>query len=101
MRSWPLFPPAAARRHDEEERVALAPPSPALLEPPRKHVPAPACGEEEEDEDAGAAANYKARMLVPTRGSVGLFLAGLALFALVGTATGWWIQLDASVRNTI
>nr|CAB3495691.1 unnamed protein product [Digitaria exilis] len=36
-------------------------------------------------------------LLTPTRGAVvGLVLAGLALLALVGTATGWWIELDAS-----
>lgn len=92
MTSWRLFPPAATRRHHEEDWVALAPP-----EPPRKHLPAPACGEEEDD----GAASYKARVLVPTtRSAVGLFLAGLALLALAGTATGWWIQLDSAVRNT-
>jgi hypothetical protein len=124
----PPAPVAPARRRDEEDEVALVPPSPpaaqeAEVEAPGQHVPAPACRQDEAAAGTAAAversrpqhttglqlrptssAASKTRMRVPTWGAVvvGLALSGLTLLllALVGTATGSWIQrYDAAVRK--
>ncbi|CAL4914777.1 unnamed protein product [Urochloa decumbens] len=111
MRSWrwfSFFRAASARRHDDEEDgVALVPPptSPAtarLAEDDDYAGPAaversrPRHTTELQPQPTSSAANKPRTMLVvPTWGAVVLFLlGGLALLALVGTATGSWIKLD-------